>query len=249
MNIKAIKTRRVLPPQDNLWQLLADYLKAVPENSIVVITSKIVSICEGRCVSIDDNVRKDDLIMQESEYYLDRSFYATSMHTITQHILIRGAGIDASNGNGYYILYPENPSLSAKLIWKWLRKTFQIKNVGVIISDSSSMPLRRGIIGISLSHYGFQPLRDYRGKKDIFGRELHFSQSNIPDSLAAAAVIEMGEGSEQCPLAIVTQVKGIEFVDKPKKSSKPYSSFEVPMEEDIFSPFLKHVPWKKGGRN
>ena len=35
---------------------------------------------------------------------------------------------------------------------------------------------------------GFDGIRDYVGKLDIFGRPFHYARTNIPDALATAAV-------------------------------------------------------------
>lgn len=107
--------------------------------------------------------------------------------------------------------------------------------------------MRRGLVGISLGYFGLEPLKDYRGEKDLFGKELIFSMSNIPDSLASAAVFSMGEGAEQTPIVIIEDLQGyIRFTDKKYKPQKPNSDFNIKPEEDLYAPFLKAVPWKKG---
>jgi len=114
------------------------------------------------------------------------------------------------------------------------------------VTDSHTIPLRRGVLGISLAHYGFVPLRDYRGMVDLFGRELKMSQTNIADALAAAAVVVMGEGNEAKPLCLIKDVPWIKFIAKPFKSRKPFSSFEIKTKEDLYYPLLSAVPWRKG---
>jgi len=119
--------------------------------------------------------------------------------------------------------------------------------MGVIITDSRLVPMRRGVVGIAIGFFGFKPLKDYRGKKDIFGREFKMETSNIPDSLATAAVLEMGEGSERQPIAVITEIPDLEFIDKEFKPKTKDDSFEIPDKEDMFYPFLSSVNWKKGG--
>lgn len=247
MYVKAIKTRKMLPPKDNLWDLLLS-IKELKENSVVAVTSKVVAIGEGRVVSIE-NQDKDELIIQESDKYLPRNLVPNewAIYTIKNDMLVASAGIDESNGKGFYILWPEDPGLSAKNIWEFLRKKFAVKNLGVIITDSRLVPLRRGVVGIAISYFGFKPLKDYRGKKDIFGRELRMETSDIPDSLATAAVLEMGEGSEQTPLAVIEDIPYIEFIQGKYAPKNPDSSFDMPEKDDLFYPFLSSVPWKKGG--
>ena len=247
MKIQAIKTRKFLPPKDDLWDLLL-VIKSLNENSVVAVASKVVAIGEGRCVPLG-NISKDELIAKEADKYLPRNLVPNewTMYTLKNNMLVAAAGIDESNADGYYILWPENPESSAKKIWQFLRKRFNLKNLGVIITDSRVTPLRRGVVGVAISYFGFKPLRDYRGTKDIFGRDFLMETSDIPDSLATAAVLEMGEGAEQQPLAIITDISYVEFIEGKYNPKTPDSSFEIPEKEDLFYPFLSAVPWKKGG--
>jgi len=247
MFVQAIKTRKFLPPKDNLWDLLSS-IKNLEENSVVAVTSKVVSIAEGRCIPVD-KISKDELAIKEADKYLPREASPGGwiLHTIKNNMLIASSGVDESNGANYYILWPKEPYSSAKKIWQFLRKRLNIKNLGVIITDSRLVPLRRGVVGIAISYFGFKPLKDYRGKKDIFGREFKMETSNLPDSLATAAVLEMGEGIEQQPLAIITDISQIEFIDKEFKPVSIDDSFEITEKEDMFYPFLSSVKWIKGG--
>jgi F420-0:gamma-glutamyl ligase len=43
------------------------------EGSIVVISSKVVALCENRVVPVDAATR-DELILQEAEHFVDPSF-------------------------------------------------------------------------------------------------------------------------------------------------------------------------------
>lgn len=169
------------------------------------------------------------------------------MHTLKNNIFIPSAGIDESNADKHYILWPKNPKQTAKKIYQWFRKKYRLKNLGIIISDSHTIPLRRGVLGISLAHYGFVPLKDYRGQTDLFGRPFAMTQTNIADGLAAAAVLIMGEGAECTPLAIIRDVSWIKFVSKPPTAKKRFSTFEIKTKEDLYYPLLSGVSWKKGG--
>lgn len=248
MHIIALKTRKLLPPKDNLFSALKDSIPTLPEKSIVCIASKVVSINEGRCIPFKDVPDKDELIKSESDLFLPREATPNSwvMHTIVQNILLPTSGIDESNSNGHFILYPKDPKASAKQLWEFLTKEYKVKDLGVVITDSHSVPLRRGLVGFCLSYFGFTPLYDYRGEKDLFDRELKVSMSNIPDSLASIAVLVMGEGDEQTPVALISDLDGIEFTEKEYTSDIPYSSYEIDMKEDLFEPFLTSVPWQKG---
>src|SRR5690606_21294208 len=99
---------------------------------------------------------------------------------------------------------------------------------------------RKGVVGYALAYFGFNPLYNYRGHKDLYNREMNFSQSNFPDSLAAAGVLTMGEGAESTPIVIATDVPRIEF-----GTVHSLQDFEIEPKDDIFMPFFSSAPWKK----
>ncbi|MBU4298556.1 coenzyme F420-0:L-glutamate ligase, partial [Patescibacteria group bacterium] len=213
------------------------------EKSIIVFTSKIISIWQGRCIKINLVKDKDVLIKKEAELYLERKNVPKGyvVLTIKNNTLIPTAGIDESNGNGYYILWPKNLFSTAKKIYKFIKKNYNLKEFGIIISDSHCVPLRVGTLGISLAYYGFEPLKDYRGKKDIFGRKFKISQLNLADSLSAAATLIMGEGREQTPIAIIEGLGFIKFKEPDSVKSNP---IKIAKEEDIYAPLLAAIKWK-----
>ena len=247
MNVRAIKTRKLIPPRDDLWAVLDESLPKLEEETVVVVSSKIVSIGEGRCVRMAEVSDKDALITREADLYLDRKHMPGHwMHTIARGVLAPAAGVDASNGDEHYVLWPEDPMRSAAELWRGLRRRHGVRRLGVILSDSRSTPLRRGVTGYALAHHGIRPLRDYRGTRDLFGRKIRISQSNLADALAAAAVLVMGEGNEQTPLAIVTGAPGLRFMQRAAApSEREFTSLEVPLEEDLYWPLMKRAPWKK----
>lgn len=251
MKITAIKTAVLHPPKDDLRRAITDAIPSLREKSVVVITSKVVSIWQGRCIPASrypGRDGKDALVMREADLYLPRRATPGGwcMHTIKNNIFIPSAGVDESNADNYYILWPRDVAGVAKKLWTWLRREYGVRDLGVIVSDSHSVPLRRGVLGISLAHYGFAPLRDYRNMQDIFGRTLKMTQTNIPDGLAAAAVVLMGEGDERTPLAVIEDVPWVKFGAHSRRATKPFSSFETKMSEDLYYPLLSGMKWKKG---
>ncbi len=244
-SIRTIETGVVSAPKDDLLQHIRQSKLTLKEGDIVAVTSKVVGIWEGATLPFD-SISKDELVKREAKLWLDRRnvFGRRVMHTITKGHFIPSAGIDESNGNGHYILYPRDPERSARRLLRFFKKEYGVEKIGVILTDSHSTPLRRGVTGFSLAHAGFEPLVDYRGTKDIFGRDFKFSQTNVPDALAAAAVLAMGEGAEQTPLAVISGTRYV-YRKAPKKK-RIHSSFDVSLREDLFGAFLKSVPWKKG---
>ncbi|MBI2443242.1 MAG: coenzyme F420-0:L-glutamate ligase [Candidatus Levybacteria bacterium] len=249
MIITPIKTHKITPNDCAIYNLLDQYLPSdIPERSVIAVSSKIVSICEGRVVKIED-ADKDELIKQEASYYIPRSSSKYNLaFTITNDILSVSAGIDESNGNGHYVLWPKNPQESANKIRKHIAERLGLSEVGVIITDSKTSPLRWGVTGIALAHSGFMALKNYVGDTDLFGRKFEYEKLNIADCLASAAVVVMGEGSEQTPLAIIEALPFVQFQDH-DPTDEELAMLKITMEEDIFAPFLKNVPWKKGKKS
>lgn len=235
------------PPKDNLWEKISQSKLSIREGDIIIVSSKVVSIGEGRTVPIAAVPDKDVLIKKECERYVPRTPIKdfSVLLTLTNGFIISASGIDESNANGHYILWPKNPMRSAARIRQFLMREYRIKKLGVIITDSHSTPLRRGAIGFALGYAGISPLSDYRGTKDLFGRVFKLEQANLADALAAAAVSVMGEGAEQTPVVRIRNAPSSMFAKPPRGK---YTDFIVPPEEDLYSVFLNKVRWMPGGR-
>lgn len=240
MEIKALKTH-IIQPKESLLSILDTYIPLLEENTILAVTSKIISLCENRLLKKEEVNSKLDLIRKEADAILENSS-STSALTLKNNILIPAAGIDESNSNGCYILYPLEIQKTALLIWTHLRNHHKIKNFGVIITDSHTTPLRKGVVGITLGWCGFLPLYNYIGAPDLFKRPLQMTQINILDALAASAVFVMGEGQEKTPLALMKNIPKIEFVDRAPTYDEE-KSITIPLKEDIYAPLLTHVAW------
>lgn len=245
MKVTPIKTRPLNPPQDDVFEVIKESIKNVPEKSVLVVTSKVVSIHQGRCIPMDEVLDKDALIHQEADKYLPREMvpHEWVVLTIKDHTLIPTAGIDESNADNHFILMPHNSDDFAQKIWEFVRKEFSVNELGIIISDSRTVPLRWGVVGISLGFYGFDPLNDYRGTADIFGRQMKVSMANVVDSLSAAAVYAMGEGKETQPFVLIEDIPQIKFGEN--KAHRDL--LKVESDEDLFAPVINAVNWKLGG--
>lgn len=251
MIAKAIKTHKITEEDSDIFTIFDKYIQNIEEGSVVAVASKIVSITEGSILRINnpaDKKEKEKLVKENSGLYLPMSSskYDISF-TVTNNILSASAGIDESNGNGFYILWPKDAQESANKIREYLSKKFNIRQLGVVITDSKTTPLRWGVTGISLAHSGFSALYDYIGKPDLFGRPFVYEKLNIADSIATAAVLEMGEGSEQTPIAMLSEIKNIEFQSR-NPTIEELDSSKISIEDDLFAPFLLSADWQKGGR-
>src|SRR5262249_25061801 len=159
-----IKTRPLRPPQDSLYPILDRYLPRLLEGDILVITSKVLGIHQGRSVKIqtDTTSERNALIMQEADWYIPPE-RRKNMHwhlTIKDYRLNADAGIDRSNRQGYYLLWPKHTVKLLREIRSYLKKKFHLKKLGVMAVDSHLIPLRAGTMGISTGFFGFEPLRD-----------------------------------------------------------------------------------------
>jgi len=245
MKVKSIKTEPIVVG-NNLLKILDKSISELTNNSVVAVTSKIISICEGNVAKISEN-NKDLLIKEQADYYLSKKNKYDFFLSIKNNIMIPSAGIDESNGNGYYVLWPKNPQNSANIIREYLSKKFKVNNLGVIIVDSKTTPLRWGVTGVAVSHSGFLALNNYIGSKDIFGKEFKVEKVNVADALAASAVLVMGEGNEQTPIAIIEDIPFVQFKNK-NPSEKELKELAISIEDDLYGQILKSVKWKKGNK-
>ena len=218
---------------DNLNQFVQKHLVGrLKEGSVVAVTSKIVSLAERRTVA-KSQITKRELVKREAEVYLGEGGYGVEL-TIKHGLLIPSAGIDESNSESdEYILYPEDPYHSAAELGRYLRAAFGIKNLGVVLTDSHTLPLRRGVTGISLAHWGLKATRPLAGCPDLFGRKLQFTSVDVVDALAAMAVFLMGEADDCCPLAVISGAR-VEFTDSTSRQE-----IAIDREEDLYYPLLK----------
>lgn len=246
MQVSAIKTEKVTLGSIGLFELLNKYVRELSEGSILAITSKVISLCEGRAVPVT-NSDKDELIKKEADLYLPKEENRYKLYlTIKDSILAVSAGIDESNAAGNYVFWPKDPQRTANEIREYLIKRFNLKKIGVIITDSKTTPLRWGVTGIPIAHSGFKALRDLIGTADLFGRKLKMTKIAVMDALAASAAAVMGEGAEQTPLSVITDVPFVEFQDR-KPTKKELDELKIAIEDDVYGSILKRAPWKKGG--
>ena len=117
-----------------------------------------------------------ELVIREADeiYGGMYGFVLTSIH----NVLAPNAGIDKSNiPKGNVVLYPKRPLESIES----LRNKFLInsrKKIGIVLSDSRILPMRKGTVGIALAICGFEPVIDLKGLKDSLWKYLkvHFTK-------------------------------------------------------------------------
>ena len=72
------------------------------------------------------------------------------------------------------------------------------------------------------------------------------TKSAVADALATAAVLAMGEGNEQTPLAVIEDVPFVQFQQR-NPNKKELTELTIDPKDDLYAPLLKGVKWRKGG--
>ena len=232
MKVAPVRTR-VFKESEDLVRFIVEHIPLLKNGSVLAVTSKIVALAEGSVVRATSSRAKEAIIRAESDWQLQAKY---GKLTLKDGLLMWNAGVDESNAKGNIVLLPKDSFKVAEQLRRKLTKLYKVKLMGVVITDSRVMPLRAGVVGIALGYAGFKGLRDYRGKKDIFGRKLKFTQTDIADSLATAAVLVMGEGKEQCPLCVIEDAP-VEFSAKVNRKE-----LVVAPKDDMYRPLFAKIP-------
>jgi coenzyme F420-0:L-glutamate ligase len=187
------------------------------DGDIIAVSSKFISMSKGRLVNLNDvdiskeadslaeNLSMDprvaQLVLQEADVILGGvPGFALALKN---GVIAPNAGIDKSNvPHGYVMLYSECPFKDAEDLKRIIYETSS-KCIGVVITDSRLMPLRMGTTGLAVGVAGFEPLKDERGRRDLFGNILNVTRRALADQIAAAVQLLMGEADEGCPIIIV----------------------------------------------
>lgn len=218
MDIFGLKTPIVREGDDLVSLALESSEKAgkrIRDKDIVIFSAKAVGTSQGRLVNLSDVKPAPQAVKVAKRHRLDPRFAQVildeadsvlggvdmALLTVKGGVLIANAGADQSNAPlGHAALWPEDPQSTAEE----LRQAFRKKglDVGVMVIDSRTMPLRMGSSAVALGVAGFAPVEDLRGRKDLFGRAMKIKRAALADELAAAANVVMGETSESIPVAV-----------------------------------------------
>ncbi len=232
LTLSALAHIPMVQPGDDLAGLIIKAVLCaglVPcDGDVFVVTQKIVSKAEGRCVNlatvvpspravalaeeVDKDPRLVELILSEStEVVRHRRTVLVTAHRLGY--VMANAGIDQSNVGeaDHVLLLPVDPDESATQLKARLDDEFGIE-VGVVISDSFGRAWRNGVVGVALGAAGIPALWDRIGKPDLFGREMQVTEVALADNLASAAGLLMGETDEGLP---VVHVRGLRLDAKP----------------------------------
>ncbi len=255
MELFGIRTP-IINPGDNLVELFSSTIIqqgiSLTSHDILVIAETVVATAQNRIRKLS-SVRVSSRAQELSEQYnLEASLAQLVLDeadeilggiphvllTIKDNTLMANAGIDRSNAPaGHVVLLPSNPT---KIAWQ-IKTELESKTgheLGVIIADSRTQPLRLGTVGLAVAVAGIEPIKDFRGHPDLFGRPLRITRSAIADNLASAAQLLLGEADEQVPLVIIRGAP-VEFTKKKIRPEKLTISRHECMYMAIFEKYAK----------
>ena len=212
---------RLLKQGDNVAKELLTAIQdtgfKLKNGDILAIADKIIATCEGRIVNFKEVTPSQKALELAEKYQLEPQFVELVLReadeiyggvprallTLKHNLLIANAGIDHKNvPQDHAALWPSNPNESARILLKEIQKKTG-KKLGIILVDSRVNPLRMGTTGFALGLAGFNPIKDCRGKLDLYGKPLFITRINLVDDLAAAAHLLLGETDERTPLVII----------------------------------------------
>ncbi|MBJ8338421.1 coenzyme F420-0:L-glutamate ligase [Antrihabitans sp. YC3-6] len=184
-------------PGDDLAEHLARQAPWLVDGDILVVTSKIVSKCEGRIVESPTDPDERDaarrkLVDQEAVRVLARK----GRTLITENrlgIVQAASGIDGSNVESNELaLLPVDPDSSAARLRADIRTRTGV-DVAVVITDTMGRAWRNGQTDAAIGSSGLAVLHAYAGAKDGQGNELQVTEVAIADEIAAAADLVKGK--------------------------------------------------------
>ena len=216
MQITPVHIEKEIDSSDNISKLISQSAK-LNDGDILVIAQKIISKQEGRVVAlstvtpsllaqgIGSQYHKDprvvELILSESKRIVRMKNEIIIVQTHTGFICAN-AGIDESNvKDGYATLLPVDSDLSAQKIRDDIKNNVS-KDVAVVVSDTFGRPFRMGQTNCAIGISGLNPILDYAGTLDSFGRILRVTEIAIADEFSAAAELVMGK-TLNCPVVII----------------------------------------------
>jgi coenzyme F420-0:L-glutamate ligase/coenzyme F420-1:gamma-L-glutamate ligase len=217
-------------PGDDLAAALATAAPWLRDGDVVVVTSKVVSKCEGRLVAApEDPEQRDELRRKLVDDEAVRVLARKGRTLITENrigLIQAAAGVDGSNvGRAELALLPVDPDGSAAALRAALRERLGVE-VAVVITDTMGRAWRNGQIDAAVGAAGLAVLHGYSGAVDAHGNELVVTEIAVADEVAAAADLVKGKLTA-LPVAVV---RGLHVVDDGTTARQLLRSGE----EDLF---------------
>jgi len=201
LEIIPVKIEEEIEPNTNIIDLVLEST-VINDYDILIFSQKIISKNEGRIVDLSSvnpsllasgiassygkDPRLVELILSESKRIV-RMQESVIIVESNHGFVCANAGIDESNvRDGYVTMLPEDPDQSADKLKKQIEQRTK-KNTAVIISDTFGRPFRLGQANIAIGIAGMEPIIDYKGKPDTFGKILQVTAIAVADELCSAS--------------------------------------------------------------
>jgi coenzyme F420-0:L-glutamate ligase/coenzyme F420-1:gamma-L-glutamate ligase len=200
-------------PGDDLVAALAAAAPWLRDSDVVVVTSKVLSKCEGRIVAApSDPDARDDLRRTLIDREAVRVLARKGRTLITENalgLIQAAAGVDGSNiGTSELALLPLDPDGSAAALRAGLLERLGV-SVGIVITDTMGRAWRNGQTDAAIGAAGVPVLHGYAGAVDRYGNELLVTEVAVADEIAAAADLVKGKLTG-IPVAVV---RGLTLAD------------------------------------
>ena len=217
-------------PGDDLAAAVATAAPWLRDDDVVVVTSKVVSKCEGRIVAApEDPEERDALRRKLIDAEAVRVLARKGRTLITENALglvQAAAGVDGSNvGSTELALLPVDPDASAATLRAGLRDRLGV-TVAVVVTDTMGRAWRNGQTDFAIGAAGLTVLHGYAGSHDRHGNELIVTEVAVADEIAAAADLVKGKLTG-VPVAVV---RGL----TPNDNGSNARTLLRPGEEDLF---------------
>ena len=216
LQVIPVKIQKEVESGDDLVDLILESFE-INDGDVLVFSQKIISKNEGRIRSLSSvnpslladgiassygkDPRLVELILSESKRIVRMENGVIIVET-KHGFVCANAGIDESNvKDGYATLLPDDPDKSANLLKDRIKQKTG-KNVAIIISDTFGRPFRLGQTDVAIGIAGLEPILDYNGKQDTFGKIMQVTAIAVADEICSTSELVMGK-VQKCPIAVI----------------------------------------------
>jgi len=220
-------------PGDDLAAAIAEAAPWLRDHDVLVVTSKVLSKCEGRMVAApSDPDERDALRRKLIDSEAVRVLARKGRTLITENALglvQAAAGVDGSNVASHELaLLPVDPDGSAAALASALHERLGV-TVGVVVTDTMGRAWRTGQTDVAIGAAGLAVLHGYAGELDEHGNELIVTEIAVADEIAAAADLVKGKLGRR-PFAVVRGLAA-----RTTREDGPGAAALVrPADEDLF---------------
>ena len=216
LQVIPVKIQKEIESGDDLVDLILESFE-INDGDVLVFSQKIISKNEDRILSLSlvnpslladgiaSSYGKDprlvELILSESKRIVRMENGVIIVET-KHGFVCANAGIDESNvKDGYATLLPDDPDKSANLLKDRVKQKTG-KDTAIIISDTFGRPFRLGQTDVAIGIAGLEPILDYNGKPDTFGKIMQVTAIAIADEICSTSELVMGK-VQKCPIAVI----------------------------------------------